>query len=121
VWWFVVWQVSLDSLGGVPLSSGAPHVIFIMVDDAGLNDIATTLQDSDEDSDKGAWSSDQYMPTLSSLARDGVVLSKYYGMHLCTPARGAFLTGISTFDRRKKAISQTQAFGLWGMRACGLR
>lgn len=72
--------MSLEKLDSLPLSTGAPHIVFVMVDDAGLNDMSLET-------------SDQYVPTLQKLASEGVVLSRYYGMHLCTPARGAFLTG----------------------------
>lgn len=57
-----------------------PHIIFIMTDDQGFNDI-------------GYHSSDIKTPTLDKLAANGVKLENYYIQPICTPSRSQFITG----------------------------
>ena len=54
----------------------SPNVVFILIDDVGMNDM-------------GASSTDLSVvtPFMESLAEEGVLLSRYYTNHLCTPAR----------------------------------
>jgi arylsulfatase A-like enzyme len=59
--------------------------VFFLADDQGWNDVG--WQSSDLES---------CTPHLSSLAEAGIVLTKYYGMHVCTPSRAALLTGMYT-------------------------
>lgn len=53
-----------------------PNVIFVLIDDVGMNDL-------------GIFSTDMMglTPRLDSLARQGVILTNYYSNHICTPAR----------------------------------
>ena len=64
------------ALGAPP----SPHLIFIMADDLGSNDVgwndATALT-----------------PEITQLAQTGVILSAAYTWSWCAPSRGAFLTG----------------------------
>uniref|UniRef100_A0A4W5KR58 Arylsulfatase family member I n=1 Tax=Hucho hucho TaxID=62062 RepID=A0A4W5KR58_9TELE len=57
-----------------------PHIIFIMTDDQGFNDI-------------GYHGSDIQTPTLDKLAADGVKLENYYIQPICTPSRSQLITG----------------------------
>uniref|UniRef100_A0A3P9KVE5 Arylsulfatase I n=1 Tax=Oryzias latipes TaxID=8090 RepID=A0A3P9KVE5_ORYLA len=57
-----------------------PHIVFIMTDDQGFNDI-------------GYHSSDIKTPTLDKLAAKGVKLENYYIQPICTPSRSQFITG----------------------------
>uniref|UniRef100_A0A3P9N2N3 Sulfatase N-terminal domain-containing protein n=1 Tax=Poecilia reticulata TaxID=8081 RepID=A0A3P9N2N3_POERE len=57
-----------------------PHIIFIMTDDQGFNDI-------------GYHSSDIRTPILDKLAADGVKLENYYVQPICTPSRSQLITG----------------------------
>ncbi|XP_043984027.1 arylsulfatase I [Gambusia affinis] len=57
-----------------------PHIIFIMTDDQGFNDI-------------GYHSSDIRTPVLDKLAADGVKLENYYVQPICTPSRSQLITG----------------------------
>jgi len=59
-----------------------PHVVLFLIDDQGFNDVGP-------DSTDLWWAT----PRLGELADAGVRLSRYYTMHLCTPARAALLTG----------------------------
>ncbi|CAG2123366.1 unnamed protein product, partial [Medioppia subpectinata] len=53
-------------------------------------------------------------PNVDSLAADGIVLDRYYTQPLCTPSRGALLTGIHPIH------SGTQHFVLFGASPWGL-
>lgn len=57
-----------------------PHIIFIMTDDQGFNDI-------------GYHNPDIHTPTLDRLAAEGVKLENYYIQPICTPSRSQFITG----------------------------
>lgn len=57
----------------------APNVIFILVDDVGMNDMGPSSTDMSVAT-----------PFIDSLAVDGVRLSRYYTNHICTPARVSF-------------------------------
>ncbi|XP_030015287.1 arylsulfatase I-like isoform X2 [Sphaeramia orbicularis] len=57
-----------------------PHIIFILIDDQGFNDIGyhnPTIQS----------------PTLDKLAAEGVKLENYYVQPICTPSRSQLMTG----------------------------
>lgn len=53
-----------------------PNVIFILVDDLGMNDMGSTSTDVAVAT-----------PFIDSLANDGVRITRYYTNHICTPAR----------------------------------
>lgn len=64
-------------------ASGAaqpPHVVFVLADDLGWNDL-------------GFHGSVIRTPHLDALAAGGVVLDNYYVQPLCTPSRSQLLTG----------------------------
>ncbi len=60
--------------------SKQPHILFIMADDLGWNDI-------------GYHGSEIRTPTLDRLAAEGVKLENYYVQPICTPSRSQLLTG----------------------------
>ena len=63
-------------------SSSLPHVAFVLVDDWGYNDVGYQSTDLGD-----------CTPHMDDLAASGIKLSNYYTQPLCTPARGALLTG----------------------------
>lgn len=70
-----------DASSSSSTSTTMPHVLFVFVDDMGMNDIGYKSSDL------------TYMtPELNKLASAGIILEKYYTMQLCTPARSALLT-----------------------------
>ena len=58
-----------------------PSIAFVVIDDLGFDD--TSLHGSTQIP----------TPTLSSLAKEGVLLNNYYVMPVCTPTRSAIHTG----------------------------
>ncbi|MCU7820298.1 arylsulfatase [Kitasatospora sp. DSM 101779] len=61
---------------------GAPNIVVVLIDDMGYSDI-------------GPFGSEIPTPTLDRLAADGVRLTNYHTMPLCSPARAALLTGLN--------------------------
>ena len=62
------------------VDSKPPHVLFIVADDFGWNDV-------------GYHGSEIHTPILDRLAADGVKLDSYYVQPICTPTRSQLLTG----------------------------
>ena len=64
------------------VSGRAPHVIVFIADDLGWDDV-------------GFHGSGQVLtPTIDALASEAVVLDNYYSSPICSPSRGALLTGV---------------------------
>lgn len=60
-------------------SSQKPNFIFVLADDLGYGAINQAEYD--------------FAPHLSSMARDGIIMSNYYTQEICAPSRAALLTG----------------------------
>ncbi|XP_052786417.1 arylsulfatase B-like isoform X2 [Mya arenaria] len=61
-----------------------PHIIFIVADDLGWNDVG--------------WHNDQmFTPNLDKMASRGVILNSSYVQPVCTPSRNCFMTGYYPF------------------------
>ena len=57
-----------------------PHILFMLADDLGWIDV-------------GFHESKIHTPNIDSLAKNGVILDNFYVQPVCTPARGALMTG----------------------------
>ena len=69
-----------DSRVGISGRSKKPHIVFILADDLGFNDI-------------GYHNSKIKTEVLDELAHTGVKLQNYYVQPICTPTRAQLLTG----------------------------
>lgn len=74
----------MSSTGGSGSSAGEtpapPNVIFVMIDDAGMNDIGRDSNDLSA-----------VTPFLETLGVNGVRITRYYTNHICTPARVCYV------------------------------
>ncbi|XP_076324058.1 arylsulfatase B-like isoform X2 [Tachypleus tridentatus] len=78
---WLVWLLVISSCTPC-LFHSRPHIILIIVDDLGWNDIS--LHGSPQ----------VPTPNIDALAADGIVLNNYYVSPLCSPSRGALMTGM---------------------------
>jgi arylsulfatase B/arylsulfatase I/J len=78
------------------------HILFVMVDDLGFNDVSYRN------------TSDLSSPTIDKLAMSGVRLERYYTHNLCSPSRTSFLSGrfASTIGMQGCVIINGQAVDL---------
>ena len=60
--------------------SKLPNVLFVLADDFGWYDV-------------GYHNPKIQTPNIDKLAKDGVILDSYYVQPVCTPTRGALMTG----------------------------
>ena len=61
-------------------SASKPNIVLIVADDLGFNDVS--------------WHNPVVKtPHLEALARDGVLLEQHYSQPVCSPTRGALLSG----------------------------
>lgn len=60
--------------------SSKPNILFVLVDDLGWSDV-------------GFHGSKIKTPNVDKLASEGVVLDSYYVQPICSPTRGALLSG----------------------------
>ena len=71
----------LAALAVAPAYAAPPHIVFIIADDLGFNDIS--LHGSPQIP----------TPNIDALAADGVTLMNYHGQPVCSPSRGSILSG----------------------------
>jgi arylsulfatase B len=61
-----------------------PHVIYFLIDDLGFNDVS--------------WNNPEVQtPNLKKLAEQGMILDQAYAQAICSPSRGALMTGMYPF------------------------
>nr|XP_002131042.1 arylsulfatase I-like [Ciona intestinalis] len=76
-------------VGTVAEATKKPHVVLILADDLGYNDVGYWGQNH---------GSAAKTPFLDSLAENGVRLENYYTHSVCSPTRGALMTGRNRID-----------------------
>lgn len=79
----------------------APHIVVIVADDLGYNDVS--------------WHNPAiHTPTLQHLAEDGIILEQHYVMPKCAPSRAALLTGVYPYrlGRQHESLSPMMPTGL---------
>ena len=68
-------------------SHSRPHIIFVLADDYGYNDISYNARKHGNDTNVID------TPRLDALAASGVALTNYYVQPVCSPTRAALMTG----------------------------
>ena len=97
---------SSASSAAATASASAPHIVIVLADDMGWNDISynnvTNLTNQVQ------------TPNLDALAAAGVTLTRFYAQCDCTPSRSALLTGLYPIrtGMYHETISQTSPWGL---------
>ena len=71
---------SVFHLADGKVNSKPPHILFMLADDLGWYDV-------------GFHNPKIKTPNIDKLAEDGVKLDSYYVQPVCTPTRGALMTG----------------------------
>eukprot|EP01060_Flectonema_neradi_P003217 TRINITY_DN12063_c0_g1_i1.p1 TRINITY_DN12063_c0_g1~~TRINITY_DN12063_c0_g1_i1.p1 ORF type:complete len:531 (+),score=77.68 TRINITY_DN12063_c0_g1_i1:49-1641(+) len=76
-------------------SAGVPHVVFILADDYGWNDVGYHQNAVSSANPSGNTTTNGYIPTpnIDKLCGEGVKLENYYVQPLCSPTRGTVMTG----------------------------
>ncbi|KAK7481483.1 hypothetical protein BaRGS_00027245 [Batillaria attramentaria] len=69
---------------GRPSAQQPPHILFIVADDLGWNDVNWRAPD-------------MFTPTLNKFAQNGIILNSSYVLPVCSPSRSAFLSGFFPF------------------------
>jgi arylsulfatase A-like enzyme len=89
--------LALTSLG----ASQKPNILYIVADDLGWKDV-------------GFHGSDIRTPTLDKLAQSGARLEQFYAQPMCTPTRGALMTGRYPFryGLQTLVIPSSHTYGL---------
>lgn len=72
-------------------SDGQPHIVFVLADDYGFNDV-------------GYHGSEIETPNLDRLAGEGVKLENYYVQPICTPTRSQLLSGRYQVSRQRMKL-----------------
>ena len=75
------------SVGAANAASKKPNILVIMGDDIGITNISAYSHDI----------MGYQTPNIDQLAKDGAMMTDYYGEQSCTAGRAAFITGQSPF------------------------
>jgi len=81
-----------------------PHIVYVLVDDMGWNDVGYQSTDLEGVS-----------PHIDDLAGKGIKLHQFYSHHLCTPSRGSLLTGKLPIQIGLQHDEVIQPMSPWGL------
>ena len=70
-----------------------PNIIYILCDDLGHADVGFTSGAPHISGAPHSPSGAPHTPALNKLANEGVQLTQFYVQQVCTPTRGALMTG----------------------------
>ncbi|KAK7098569.1 arylsulfatase B-like [Littorina saxatilis] len=76
----LAWMVLLGRSASPVAAAKPPHIIFVVADDLGWNDV-------------GWHNPSMLTPNLNRYAAQGVILNSSYVQYFCSPSRTAFMTG----------------------------
>ena len=85
----IVMATAISALATPVKSSSPPHILLIVADDYGWNDIGYHSIPNITCAEKKCIQT----PTLDNLAASGVKMEQYYVQQVCSPTRGALMTG----------------------------
>eukprot|EP01060_Flectonema_neradi_P027388 TRINITY_DN369_c0_g1_i1.p1 TRINITY_DN369_c0_g1~~TRINITY_DN369_c0_g1_i1.p1 ORF type:complete len:535 (+),score=142.76 TRINITY_DN369_c0_g1_i1:2509-4113(+) len=77
------------------LSAELPHIVFVLADDYGWNDVGYHQNKPSSAQPSGGVTTNGYIPTpnIDELCSEGVKLENYYVQPLCSPTRGTIMSG----------------------------
>ena len=90
----------------------APHIIHIVADDLGFNDIWTLQKDGSVRDNTATLT-----PSIMGAVQDGIALTSYHTYKVCSPSRAAIMTGrypwgVGYYDMKGPSLSIPQDFKL---------
>lgn len=93
-----------------------PHILFILADDLGYNQLGfrQNTQKWFSGTESKTTLHDSRTPTIDRLAKESVILDRYYVQSLCTPSRAALMTGRFPFrfGMAPEVINSEHTYGL---------
>eukprot|EP01060_Flectonema_neradi_P009679 TRINITY_DN16896_c0_g1_i2.p1 TRINITY_DN16896_c0_g1~~TRINITY_DN16896_c0_g1_i2.p1 ORF type:complete len:181 (+),score=37.92 TRINITY_DN16896_c0_g1_i2:36-545(+) len=99
-------------------SAEVPHVVFILADDYGWNDVGYHQNTVNSANPSGEVTTNGYIPTpnIDKICEEGVKLENYYVQPLCSPTRGTIMTGryASHTGIGPSVIMEEQPYGMPG-------
>jgi arylsulfatase A-like enzyme len=77
-------SVLVCCMAGTSIASERPNIVLVLADDLGYHSLGVLGQEKIK------------TPNLDNLARNGMIFTRFYGTHLCSPTRGSLATGMHT-------------------------
>ena len=83
------------ALASLSVAAELPHVVLVLADDYGWNDVGYHQNKPSSAQPKGGTTTNGYIatPNIDQLCSEGVKLENYYVQPLCSPTRGTVMSG----------------------------